>query len=232
MFSAVGSENTRLSLSRLYKFGGLLVGHGWNATALLDCHGVLDLYRHSAPEVQGKVLAAIHIDPQQRMALWGFGLAVFFLYAGYRAWSEEYGNNERLVLENAISSLPLFRWTIHESLLSTVVGNDNRVTSIEKARFYVKVTLWNSGPTSVIGEWSVRVDGHSFDSIQVFEDNSDSGPSDPVISGGRSTKEIFFNLAMSPARAFAKSLDDWKVSFADASGNRYEFPPEGLRVRI
>src|SRR6266851_3499230 len=31
----------------------------------------------------------IHVDPHQRLAIWGFGLAAFFLYAGFRAWSDE-----------------------------------------------------------------------------------------------------------------------------------------------
>jgi hypothetical protein len=37
---------------------------------------------------QRHFLLAIRIDPNQRLAVWGFGLAAFFLYAGFRAWSE------------------------------------------------------------------------------------------------------------------------------------------------
>jgi hypothetical protein len=206
------------------------VGHGWNAAAFWIAT-VYSIYAATTPaKFQARVLATFHIDPQQRLAFWGFGLAAFFLYAGYRAWSQENDRCEQLVVDNAAPSLPAFRWRITDSLLFP--GDNNHVASIEKTRLYVKVTLWNSGPTSVIGEWSVRVDNRDFPSKTVFENDSDRSPSDPVVSGGRSTKEVYFTVAISPGRAFAKMGEDWKVSFGDASGNRYEFALGGLRIRI
>jgi hypothetical protein len=40
-------------------------------------------------DFQKRAMLALHIDPIHRLAIWGFGLAVFFLYAGFRAWDEE-----------------------------------------------------------------------------------------------------------------------------------------------
>jgi hypothetical protein len=40
-------------------------------------------------------MLAVHIDPSQRVVILGFGLAAFFLYAGFRAWDEEHAIVEK-----------------------------------------------------------------------------------------------------------------------------------------
>lgn len=74
---------------RIYFFGRLLVGHGWEVAAFWIA-SAYSVYAVVVPtEIQARVLAAVHVDPKQRLAIWGFGLAAFFLYAGFRAWSGE-----------------------------------------------------------------------------------------------------------------------------------------------
>ncbi len=80
-------ESTSL-LPRLYRYGAVLVGHGWNMAAFWIAT-VYSVWTVVMPlDVQKKVMLAIHVDPAQRLAIWGFGLAAFFLYAGFRAWND------------------------------------------------------------------------------------------------------------------------------------------------
>jgi hypothetical protein len=73
---------------RLFRYGRLLVGHGWDTAAFLIATAY-SIYTAVTPvELQQSVLRAVHIDPSYRLAVWGFGLALFFLYAGFRAWNE------------------------------------------------------------------------------------------------------------------------------------------------
>jgi len=60
----------------------------WIATAY-------SVFTVAAPDSwQRHFLLAIRIDPNQRLAVWGFGLALFFFYAGFRAWSDAEENEK------------------------------------------------------------------------------------------------------------------------------------------
>ncbi len=65
------------------------MGHGWD-TAAFWIATAYSIYTFVVSiHIQQRVLLAINIDPHQRLAVCGFGLAAFFLYAGFRAWSDE-----------------------------------------------------------------------------------------------------------------------------------------------
>jgi hypothetical protein len=71
------------------------MGHGWAALAFWVAT-VYSIWAAVVPiQIQKRAMLAAHIDPTQRLAIWGFGLAVFFLYAGFRAWDEERAIVER-----------------------------------------------------------------------------------------------------------------------------------------
>jgi hypothetical protein len=75
-------------LRRIWTYAKLLVGRGWDTVAFLVAT-VYSIYAFFVPvETQKHVLRLLHIDPSQRLAVWAFGLAGFFLYAGFRAWNE------------------------------------------------------------------------------------------------------------------------------------------------
>jgi hypothetical protein len=57
---------------------------------------VYSIYTVIVPvDFQRKMLLTVHIDPSQRLVILGFGLAAFFLYAGFRAWDSEHAIVER-----------------------------------------------------------------------------------------------------------------------------------------
>jgi hypothetical protein len=86
---------------RLYQYGALLVGHGWDMSAFWIAT-VYSIWTVVVPlDVQRKVMLAVHVDPAQRLVIWGFALAAFFLYAGFRAWDEE-----RIARETAEKASP------------------------------------------------------------------------------------------------------------------------------
>jgi hypothetical protein len=96
-------------LSRLFRYARLLVGHGWN-TAAFWIATVYSIYSVVAPEeFQRRVLTRVHINPSQRLAVWGFGLAGFFLYAGFRAWGDEHWIADNLKSERDASASALSR---------------------------------------------------------------------------------------------------------------------------
>jgi len=72
-----------------------LFGHGWEVTSsvLLTVYSLWTLF---APEaIQQRLLAALYIDPHQRLAVWLAALVIFLFYAGFRAWDEEHALVER-----------------------------------------------------------------------------------------------------------------------------------------
>jgi hypothetical protein len=87
-------ERTALK-SRLYLYMRTLIGHGWNVTTtvLLSLYSLWTLF--APDEIQRKTLAAIYIDPHQKIAVWLATLAAFLFYTGFRAWDEEHAIAER-----------------------------------------------------------------------------------------------------------------------------------------
>jgi hypothetical protein len=64
------------------------MGRGWDLAAFWVAT-VYSIYAALfSVKFQGYVLRTIHVDPDKRLAIWGFGLAAFFLYAGFRAWDD------------------------------------------------------------------------------------------------------------------------------------------------
>ena len=93
-------ESTSL-FRRFYRYVTLLVGHGWDMSAFWIAT-VYSVWTVVVPlDVQRKVMLAVHVDPAQRLVIWGFGLAAFFLYAGFRAW-----DGERIARETAEKASP------------------------------------------------------------------------------------------------------------------------------
>jgi hypothetical protein len=91
-------------LWRLCCFGGLLVGRGWDMAAFWIAT-VYSIYAALfSVDFQSSVLRAIHVDPDKRLAIWGFGLAAFFLYAGFRAWDDGQKVIERLSVPDELAA--------------------------------------------------------------------------------------------------------------------------------
>jgi hypothetical protein len=81
---------------RIYRYGRLLIGRGFDMAAFWIAT-VYSIWTFAVPlDVQRKAMIAVHVDPSQRLVIFGFGLAAFFLYAGFRAWDEEHAIVERL----------------------------------------------------------------------------------------------------------------------------------------
>jgi hypothetical protein len=73
---------------RVCRYASLLVGRGWQIAAFLIAT-VYSVYTFAMPlKWQEAKLRSCRIDPTQRYAVLGFGLSVFFLYAGFRAWDD------------------------------------------------------------------------------------------------------------------------------------------------
>ncbi len=88
---------------RLYLYASLLVGHGWE-TAAFWIASAYSIFNVVAPDwLQRKFFLLIHVDPGERLAVLGFGLAAFFLYAGFRTWSAEYQDKLALGADNQLS---------------------------------------------------------------------------------------------------------------------------------
>ena len=46
---------------------------------------VYSIWTFAVPlDIQRKAMIAVHVDPSQRLVIFGFGLAAFFLYAGFQ----------------------------------------------------------------------------------------------------------------------------------------------------
>jgi hypothetical protein len=97
---------------RMFRFGRILVGHGKDMIAFLIATAY-SVFTVLAPEsLQRHFLLLIHVDPNQRLAVWGFGLAAFFLYAGFRAWGDAEGKGKSDDVENIRSELAQIRQVI------------------------------------------------------------------------------------------------------------------------
>jgi hypothetical protein len=74
--------------ARPFLYARVLLRHGWK-TIVFWIATIYSIYATLVPsEDQEAVLKRIHVDPKYRLAIWGFGLALFFLYVGFRAWNE------------------------------------------------------------------------------------------------------------------------------------------------
>ncbi len=81
------------------------MGRGWDMAAFWIATAY-SIYTFVVPiPIQHRVLLAINVDPHQRLVIWGFGLAAFFLYAGFRAWEAEHRTVERLQKAGAVPAL-------------------------------------------------------------------------------------------------------------------------------
>jgi hypothetical protein len=82
-------ENPPALFPRLFKYVKVLWGHSWDmiSSILLTLYSLFTLF--ASQELQKRVLLAVHIDPNQRIAVWLAALSMFLFYAGFRAWSEE-----------------------------------------------------------------------------------------------------------------------------------------------
>lgn len=121
---------------RLFRYGRLLMGHGkdlvvfWIATAS-------SIWTALAPASwQRHLLLAIHIPPDQRLVVLGFGLAGFFLYAGFRVWSAE--------------QQPTSIHSLHEQIAELRQGVGRHITKKQRQLFQ-RATKSNTLPQRGIG---------------------------------------------------------------------------------
>ena len=134
---------------RLFRYGVLLVGHGWDvlafwiATVYSIWVGVMPL------DIQKKAMLAIHIDPAQRLAIWGCVLAAFFLYAGFRAWNDvERELAERSLGANSEPDIPSL--SIHIVSLNV----EDRIGSKEPPHFLAfHLEILNNGAPTSLHDW-------------------------------------------------------------------------------
>jgi hypothetical protein len=73
---------------RLFLYTSVLVRLGWKSIVFWIAT-VYSIYAATVPAAdQEALLKVIHVDPNHRLAIWGFGLALFFLDAGFKAWDD------------------------------------------------------------------------------------------------------------------------------------------------
>ena len=209
---------------RLFRYARLLVGHGWDTVAFWIAT-VYSVYSFVVPiSFQKRVLEAVDIDPSQRLAIWGFGLAAFFLSAGFRTWSDAHAHSgcthsgfRSVVRECQLQALPL-----------------REAIDITKCQMYLRVTLTNSGPPSVAREWCLHAKGHGAIAADAVFDESerDRDPMDPIPTGGATAKTIYFKPRIPPGAAFAMLPDEWKMTFVDAVGQLQDVALDTLTIEF
>lgn len=138
------------------------MGRGWDV-AVFWIATAYSIYTVIAPtEIQSRLLRAVHIDPSHRLALLGFGLAAFFLYAGFRAWNDEYQRSaqDRLNLEitkrEAEANAAKFEQPRFDSEI-TEVAIDGDHSYADRIHVHIYLALRNQGADSAVDRWMLRV---------------------------------------------------------------------------
>lgn len=138
------------------------MGSGWNMAAFWVATAY-SIYTVVAPtEIQSRLLLVVHVDPSYRLAVWGFGLAAFFLYAGFRAWNGEYqlAEHGRLELEVAkqdadASAAKFERPGFHSEITEVAINGDS--DRPEWIHLHVYLVIRNQGADSAVDRWMLRV---------------------------------------------------------------------------
>jgi hypothetical protein len=91
-------------LWRIGRFARLLVGNGWRAVAFL-VGSAYSVYVYLAPvDLQNRVLAAVHVAPEWRLAVWGWAVTLLFFWASFATWDGERAEVERLSAPNEVAA--------------------------------------------------------------------------------------------------------------------------------
>ncbi len=202
---------------RLFRYGKIVVGHGWE-TLVFWVATVYSLYTvFASVEFQKRVLMAVHIDPNQRFAVLGFGLAAFFFYAGFRAWSEAEGlignNQEDVPLLSVHSS----GWSFHDRmdpkdlpyLLAFSIEILNRGAPTSLHDWHGLYTL-NDGSNTVLSEKDFDRHRHILARNLVSDDKT-------IDRGGKCLGFVRFQVSLEVARAMKRVA----IQFRDHTDNQY-----------
>jgi len=208
---------------RLYLYGRLLVGHGWD-TAAFWIATAYSIYTFVVPiHIQQRVLLAINIDPHHRLAIWGFGLAAFVLYAGFRAWSSE-------CLHGDITNRKLAEAAVSRPRLSGYITSTPIIETNDRHRLYVYLTIRNQGLPSAVDNWQLRFmlrgNNHHITEASLSRgahgSHGDTGNlllDDTVIQpGGKHSGWLLYD---SPESLLGLKVPDLFVDFWDTYGNPY-----------
>lgn len=135
-------------LKRLFLYMRRLFGHGWEVTSsvLLTVYSLWTLF---APEaIQQRLLAALYIDPHQRLAVWLAALVIFLFYAGFRAWDEEHA-----LVEHSSESATAKELAILRTELDEIHSREwSRLSELQKTALVERLRQIGSG----IEIWIIR----------------------------------------------------------------------------